>query len=167
VPALTLLALFCGVAVVVAARDEDEERREPSSAMRYGFAAGAVVVAAVAFVGLVGNIALTRAEAAVLRGDGEKAAGEARTARRWMPWSAGPLKTLGEAQVLVGRRDEGVATLRRAAAKDPDDWTIWLDLAAATRGAEQVRALARAAALNPRGPEIADVRTQAKGADGP
>jgi hypothetical protein len=168
VPALTLLALFCGVAVVAAARDEDEEQREPSSAMRYGFAAGAVVVAAVAFVGLVGNIALTRAQSAVVRGDGEKAAREARTARSWMPWSAEPLKALGEAQVLLGRRNEGAATLRRAAAKDPGNWEIWLDLAALTSGAESEQALDRAAALNPRGPEIADVRAQQEeGANGP
>jgi O-antigen ligase len=166
VPALTLLALFCGAAVVVAARSADEEEREPGPYLRYGLAAGAACVAMVAFVGLVGNIALSRAEAAVLRGDGQQAADEARRARRWMPWSAAPLKTLGEAQVLLGRRADGVETLRRAAQKDPGDWEIWLDIAAVTRGAERTRALDRAAALNPRGPEIADVRAQLGGADG-
>lgn len=168
VPALTLLALFCGAAVVVAARDEDDDERAPGPAMRYGIAAGAVVVATVAFVGLVGNIALTRAEAAVLRGDGQKAADEARTARRWMPWSAEPLKALGEAQVLLSRPAEGAATLRQAAAKDPGNWEIWLNLAAVTRGAERKRMLQRAVALNPRGPEIADMRAQLEDdADGP
>jgi hypothetical protein len=168
VPALTLLALFCGVAVVIAGRHEDEEAKVAARAVRYGIAAGALCVAAVAFVGLVGNIALARAEKAVLRADGQKASGEARTARRWMPWSAAPLKALGDAQVLLGRRAEGVATLRKAAAKDPGDWRIWLDLAAVTQGAEQRQALDRAAALNPRGLEIADARMHLEGgADAP
>ncbi len=83
-----------------------------------------------------------------------------------MPWSAQPLQAQGDAQVLLGQKTEGVATLRRAAAKDPGDWEIWLDLAATTTGAEREAALDRAAALNPLGPEIADARAEDGGADG-
>ena len=46
--------------------------------------------------------------------------------------------------------------LRTAIRKDPQNWDRWFDLALATTGAEQRRALERALALNPHSPEIAE-----------
>jgi len=166
VPALTLLALFCGAAVVVAARGEDEEEQAAGPALRYGIAAGAVCVAVVAFVGLIGNIALARAQTAVAREEGIRALDNARTARRWMPWSAKAIQVEGDALLLLGRDAEGVATLRKAAAKDPGDWELWIDLAWAAIGPARQTALQRVEALNPRSSEIAEVRAADGGSGG-
>jgi len=166
VPALTLLAVFCGVAVVVAARGEADREREPGPALRYGVAAGAVAVAVVAFVGLVGNIALSRAQTAVAREEGARALDNARTARRWLPWSARAIQAEGDALLLLGRKPAGIATLRKAAAQDPGDWEIWIDLAWATTGVARQAALERAAALNPRSPEVAELRALHGGSGG-
>jgi hypothetical protein len=42
-----------------------------------------------------------------------------------------------------------VEAYRRALAKDPDDWTIWVGLAGITTGAEHAHALARLRVLAP------------------
>ena len=70
-------------------------------------------------------------------------------AHRWAPWSAQALKDLGDGRLLLGEKRSGLAALRAAAAKDPGDWEIWFDIAAATDGSAHRRALARAKALNP------------------
>jgi O-antigen ligase len=161
-PAVTLLALFVGAALVAAAR-RGEPRPEPMRRpVRLALGAAAFVVAAAAFVGLIGNIELARSSAAILDGAGAKAASDASAARSWAPWSADALLDLGEGRVLAGSKRSGLAAMRQAAADDPGDWTIWFDLAAATSGAEHRAALARAKALNPQSPEIADVVAAAK-----
>jgi hypothetical protein len=78
-------------------------------------------------------------------------------ARRWAPWSAQALIDLGEGRVLVGSRRSGLEAFGEAARKDPGDWEVWFDIAAATSGAAHRAALARAKALNPESPEIAAV----------
>ena len=48
-------------------------------------------------------------------------------------------------------RERGTAreAYRRAAAKDPGDWELWLQLLSLSRGDERARALARLTVLNP------------------
>jgi Flp pilus assembly protein TadD len=72
-----------------------------------------------------------------------------------MPWSARPWQLRGEAETARHRLAVARADLRKAAAKDPADASIWLDLALASSGAERARALAEAARLNPLDPVIA------------
>jgi hypothetical protein len=67
------------------------------------------------------------------------------------------LVALGQGRILAGSRGSGLEALRQAAADDPGDWGTWFDIAAVTTGAEHRAALARAEALNPLSPEIADV----------
>ncbi|MGZ6668703.1 MAG: O-antigen ligase family protein, partial [Solirubrobacteraceae bacterium] len=165
-PAVTLLALFAGAAIVTAARRHDPEQRPLGRPARLALAAGAGLAAAAAFVGLIGNIALSRADDAVLHGQGRIAATQGAKAHRWAPWSAQALKDLGDGRLLLGQKRSGLAALNAAAAKDPGDWEIWFDIAAATDGSARRAALARAKALNPYSPEIADVTSAAAGKGG-
>ena len=48
----------------------------------------------------------------------------------------------------------------KAIARDKRNWQLWLELAWASRGADQRRALAEASRLNPLSPEIADYRAR-------
>src|SRR2546421_209255 len=63
-----------------------------------------VVVAAAGFaaVGLVGNTALSRSDAARQNHDWTRAADDARRAKMWMPWSPRPWEALGRAQLGAG-----------------------------------------------------------------
>ncbi|MGZ4360047.1 MAG: O-antigen ligase family protein, partial [Gaiellaceae bacterium] len=164
-PVVTLLALFAGGAIVTAARRSDSEGQPLGRPARLALGTGAAFVGAIAFVGLIGNIALSRADDAVLHGQGRPAAARGATAHWWAPWSARALEDLGDGRLLLGQKRSGLAALRAAAAKDPGDWQIWFDIAAATDGSAHRTALSRAKALNPYSPEIADVE-QAAAANG-
>ncbi len=158
VPAVTLLALFAGAALVVAARGESQAAATPlGRRARITVGALAGLAAVVAFVGLIGNIALARSETALVNGKGKVIVAEAKRAHRWAPWSAEALRDLGEGRILTGQRQAGLADLRDSAAKDPGDWETWYDLASATSGPERAAAVARLKALNPAGPELAQL----------
>jgi hypothetical protein len=153
-PAVTLAALFTGAALLVAARRPATgflERRG-----RVVVLVGTVPLAAFAFVGLRGNQAIAAAEDAI-RGDSDLPAviAGSRRAARWAPWSDRPWQLRGDAELEHHRLRAARADLRRAAAKDPADWSIWLNLALASSGPERRHALAEAARLNPLDPVIA------------
>ena len=63
---------------------------------------------------------------------------------------------VAEGQYAQGDLAGARASLRRALDKDPDDWQLWFNLAAASRGRKRVEAIDRARRLNPLSPEIAD-----------
>ncbi len=153
---VTLAALFCGLACLLAAREE----REPpvlATRARIGIGVAVAVLGAAALFGLVGNSALGASDSAAQSSNWASAEQHARTAIRWQPWSAAGWQRLGEAQIgahdLAGAR----LSLAGALAKDSNDWTTWLDLVAATRGKAQLAALVQASRLNPLSPEIAQI----------
>jgi cytochrome c-type biogenesis protein CcmH/NrfG len=154
IPAVTLAALFCGAALLAAARTGHESRLQ----WRLPVLGLILVVAAFAFVGLRGNRAVAASEAAANGGNLPAAIDHARTAARWAPWSARPWQLLGEAESRQNRLGAARADLRKAAKKDPDDWSIWLDLALASTGRERRHALAEAFRLNPLDPVVASFR---------
>jgi hypothetical protein len=151
---VTLTALFIGLACVLAARDREREARSLSPSTRFGMAAVLVALSGFVVVALLGNAAAGVAAAAARDGNFESAERHARTAIRWAPWSAVGWKELGEAQLSSGL--DARYALRKAIAKDPSDWVLWLDLASAERGAARRAALAHARELNPLSPEIRD-----------
>ena len=110
------------------------------------------------FVMHAGNTALARSESALERGELEQAADEARTARRWLPWSFEPWHRLGEAQLAAGDVRAARASLQEAIERDPRNWSLWYSLAVASGGQSRTEALGRAVALNPRSPEVAELR---------
>jgi hypothetical protein len=157
-PVLTLLALACGATLITAARGDSVPPVRPS------LRAGAVVVASLigigSFLGLVGNLEVSRASSALRAGDWFIAASRAQAAERWQPWSPEPLRLLGEARLAQGRRDDARRAFAAAVAKDGADWRLWFDLARAARARERTPALARASMLNPLSPEIAEFRAE-------
>jgi hypothetical protein len=171
--AVTLTALACGAALVVCARASREGAAAPpaSRALLIGLLVG---VGAFSFVGLVGNRALTSSVTAVRAADRARALGhsrlasarwsqaeeQARRAQRWAPWSTGSWVALGELQLDRRQRAAAAASFRRAIAMEPDDWSLWYDLARAARGRAQRAALRRAARLNPLSPEVSGLRDQ-------
>ena len=155
VPAVTLLAVFAGAALVVAARGESQTAARPlGQTVRVMIGALAAVAAVVAFIGLIGNIALGAQRAGAARRQGQGRRLEAKRAHRWAPWSAQALRDLGDGNILIGNKRAGLADLRRAAAKDPGDWATWYDLASTTSGRAHALAVARVRALNPAAPEL-------------
>ena len=154
--AVTLAALLVGVALVAAAR-----RGEPSPlglGGRVPVVAAAVAVGALAFVVLVGNLKLARSQHAAAKRDWSRAAGEARSASDWAPWSSAALQALGRAQRRLGQPAAAAATLREAVRKDPRNSDLWYELSLATNGAASERAFARSVRLDPYGFDAKDRR---------
>ena len=106
----------------------------------------------------MGNRAQAAALDASLAGRWSDAESHARTAVRWQPWSSDARMLLGRALGGEGRLAAARATLRRAIERDPDEWTLWFELARWSDGAAVTRALDRAAALNPTSVEVAQFR---------
>jgi O-antigen ligase len=148
---VTLAALACGAALLLAARGEEAPLARPQRALGIALA---VVAGLVALVGYAGNRAEASAADAL---DGSKlsaAASDARHARRWEPWSSEPWRLLGEAQLQAGEVGQARASFLRGLENDRGSWELWFDLALASRGHQRQAALGRVAALNPLSTEL-------------
>jgi len=148
--ALTLLALACAAALLVAADRRDDVRPALSPVARIGGISVAVVLLVPAFIGLAGASALDASDAALAKGQYASAASQARKAARWWRWSPQPWQKLGEAQAQEGDYIGAQSSFRRAISKDGRDWTIWYDLSTVTSGGASARALREVSRLNPR-----------------
>jgi hypothetical protein len=146
-PAVTLAAFLCAGALVLGDR---RSGRVAGTRFRAVTVAAVVSAGALVGVGLLGNSALGSADSALKAGAWRDAAADANRARTWMPWSPQPWVALGRAQLGVGSTAAGRASFEKAVSMDSGDWALWVDLARATRGAEQRRALGKALALYPR-----------------
>jgi O-Antigen ligase len=155
---LTMTALLCGGALVVAARASEQPAGTLTVPGRAAALALVVPLVAFAFVLQVGNAAIASATRAADRGDAARATAQGRRAKEWNPWSYQPWELLGEVQLSRGDLRAARQSFRTALAKDHANWSLWLDLAKATRGRTRRQALARAAELAPRSPEVAELR---------
>ena len=160
IPAVTVAALLCGTALLAWSRDHSTGEERVSGRRRRVALALALPVVAIALVAHVGNRAIAASEEATLRGEPARAAEDARRARAWAPWSHEPWQRLGEAELALGRNRAARASLHRALELDPENWRIWYDLAAASRGEARAVALARAKRLNPLSPEVDELLTE-------
>jgi O-antigen ligase len=150
-PAVTLAAVFCAATILLAGRRGGAAPPRPlSQSLRWSMAAAAVVVAVLATVGLIGNTALSRSRAALVRGSLSTAATDARRARALMPWSPQPWEALGTAELKAGLLADARKSFRKAVTLDPGDWALWSQLAAVTVGAERTHAQNEVAVLYPR-----------------
>ncbi len=153
-PAATLTALFCAVALL-RARRRDAHSGEPGMT-RWPRAAGLVVVGALtafALVGLLANSAVSAAEDAARDGRWREAERQALRAAEWAPWSAEAWRLAGEAQLAQARPQDARGSFREGIERDELDWHLWLDLALASDGAARQRAKAEALRLNPLSPD--------------
>ena len=145
-PATTLPAFICAGSILVAGR--------VPGAVSAGRRQSLLVVAALAVgivgtLGLVENRALVQSSDHAQRGDYGQALTLARRARWLAPWSSDPWSQIAGIRIAQGRRTAAVDAYRHAVAKDPNDWTLWLGLAAQSRGSERARAVARLRVLAP------------------
>jgi O-Antigen ligase len=147
-PAVTLVGLLSGAALLLAAR---RSFRSPPlrQSVRLSGVALAVALSLAAVVGLVGNMDLSKSDSARRHGDWASAASAANTARSWMPWSPAPWEALGRAQLGAGFPADARRSFRKAISKDRGDWELWYRLAGASKGATRRHALVEAARLYP------------------
>src|SRR6185295_13037513 len=151
------------IAIIVEARRREEEtRRRSSTGLRVGVLGGVAVLAAFSFVGLIGNVAVSRSESALDDLRYGAAIDEAKHAKFWAPWSAEPWRLLGETQMTVGDFKPARASLLKAVSKDRQNWDLWLSLALASEGAAQRQALAEAERLNPLSDEVKQIKDSLK-----
>jgi len=153
IPAVTLVGVSCAAGLLVVARPEDAERAPPTR-VRMGLGALLVPLLVAGLVVHVGNRAADRSQSALDTGNDARAVTDARRARTWMPWAAQPWRLLGEAELAAHRDGAARTSLKRALARDPDNWITWYDLSTVTTGTARVSALARARRLNPLAPEL-------------
>jgi O-Antigen ligase/Tetratricopeptide repeat len=146
-PGVTVAAILCAGAVLAAARGRG--RTGPATWTRWTLLVVALGVGTAALLGLLGNRALARSSDALRKGNVAAAAAAAEDARHWAPWSAQPWKQLASVRIAQGDRAGALTAYRKAVAKDPRDWELWLGLTSVSRGAERARALARLAVLDP------------------
>ena len=147
-PAVTLAGLLCGCAILLAARS-GSTRRPLLPPLRWATAGVAVVAAAFAAVGVIGNAALSRSHSALQRGDAVAASADARRAHSLMPWSPAPWQALGKAQRAANLTADARTSFRRALTLDGGDWSLWADLATVTSGAQRRHALRQIGVLFP------------------
>lgn len=156
-PVITLTGLGCGVAVLALARRPLTTLS--STRARVAVALGILPLVAAAVVIHLGNGAQVAADSALAADRLDEARREAERAHRWMPWSSEPSRVRGEVALADGEVSEARRSLRHAARLDPDDWTVWYELAIAEEGDAAARALERALELNPLSPELSDFLT--------
>jgi len=159
-PVLTLAALGCGGAILVAARRKAPVWR-PSMLVRIGILGGAAALCGFAFVGLVGNVAFERGVEAASVGSTTSAKAQARRAKDWMPWSGEPWRLLGEVARAEGDVVLARASFRHGLERDPHGWGLWVGLASTSRGRARVHAVEQATRLNPHAVEVAVLRRRA------
>src|SRR5262249_34477379 len=151
-PAVTVAALACGVALLLAARGA--ETPQLGRAPRIAAVAAAAALVLVALFGFVGNRAEQASADALDAAQLTSAAHEARQARRWQPWSGTPWRLLGESQLQAGEVERARSSFLEGLEHDRGDWELWLDLALVSRGEARRAALARVAELNPQSTEL-------------
>jgi hypothetical protein len=148
-PLVMIVGFTCGAALLLAAR-----RRPPrplNRAVRFGLLSAVLATGAFALVGLIGNSAYERAEAAQEEGRLTEAREQARKATRWAPWSAEPWKLRAE---LGATQAAARGYLLEAIAAEPNDFESWLALSYVTEGRERRRAIRQARRLNPLDPGV-------------
>jgi hypothetical protein len=146
-PGVTIAAILCAGALVVAARRRSAVA--PQAPARWALFALASVTGAAALFGLLGNRALARSAHAVHARNFDAAVAAAADARRWAPWSSAPWAELAFIRHIQGDRSGERAAYRQAVVKDPRDWELWLGLLSVSHGAERTHALERLSVLNP------------------
>ncbi len=152
-PAVTLAALACGVALITSAR-ELPVRRSLVRSDRLALVVPAVALAAVVAFWHAGNGALAESERAMGRSDFLAARLAAERAGRLAPWASAPRGALAAADLALGDTPDARESAEAGLDRDPLDWRLWFLLSAASNGSARERALARSAQLNPLSAEV-------------
>ncbi|MEJ7785973.1 MAG: O-antigen ligase family protein [Solirubrobacteraceae bacterium] len=157
-PAITLVALLCAVALLAAGQGRSAPAPMLTPRGRAAGLAATVAIALFALIGLFGNHALAQSDRALHASDPRGAQEAARSAARWAPWSAEAHHAWARAAAGLGLGERATEHLRTAVRMNPYNWRIWFDLGTVTSGQERRRAFGEAAALSPLAPEISALR---------
>jgi len=156
ITAVGLVAFACAAALV-----STERTPELAPRLRRAGIAAAVLAGALGIWGIAMQVELTRI--ASNSGGVAGSARAAQTASDLQPWSTEPWQRLAGAEITAHEFADARVSLRRALALDRRDWTLWFDLAQASTGKAQARALTRALALDPLEPEVVALQQSVKG----
>jgi len=96
---------------------------------------------------------LTIAGLLALAGNVALDSGDPQRALRFAPYSSEAWKAIGASRCAAGDTRGAAAAYRKAVELDPNDWRAWTELAPLVHGEPRRLASARAARLNPLGPE--------------
>ena len=131
-PAVTLTALACAAALLASADDRDALLLSPRT--RAAGTIAALLLAVVAFVGVVGASALAASDRELAKGSYTDAASQARKAARWWRWSPQPWQQLGDIASEQGDDSAARGYYLKALSKDDRNWKLWYDLSTVTTG---------------------------------
>jgi hypothetical protein len=140
-------ALLCGAALIAAGRGGP--RMIPPVARGGGFVLAAALIL-LATTSVLASARLDAAQSALGRGDLNRGATDARSAKRFAPWSTRALEVIAAVRLDQGRRGEAREAYRAIVRRDPRSWIAWAHLADVTTGAERTHALEVARSLYPR-----------------
>jgi hypothetical protein len=147
-PAVTVVGLACGVALLLGARRGGAEVGAYSH-VKWPAIAGCIAIGVLSVGGLLGNRSISDAETALGARHWQSALTAARTAAREAPWSEQPYLIAGSAHRGLGARAAAARDFRKAVARSPLDWDAWYSLAATTTGREHAQAISMFRRLNP------------------
>lgn len=150
--AALLAGVFLGAALLGVARS-DTEPLSLTALPRAVMAPALVALICLGAVTWAGGTFTSRAADHLRSARWAAALNDAGRAHRLAPWSSEPWRLRGEAQLALGRRDEALASFRKALERDPDDVVLWRALERVVSGAELRLARERVAQLDPRGLE--------------
>jgi hypothetical protein len=122
--------------------------------VRWTLAATTVALVICAAVTLQGNRLVSDAAFNVGQGRYPSAIVDANSARAWLPWSYEPDSWAGEAELQAGNPTAAARSFRQAVGFDDHNWRLWFNLARATTGVEQRRAITKVRLLYPLSPEL-------------
>jgi cytochrome c-type biogenesis protein CcmH/NrfG len=125
-PAVTVSALICAIALLASARSNESSPTKPVAVA--ASVAASLAAAAVMGLALVGNIALSRAGSAARTTSWADSIRLAQSAARWQPWSAEPKLILGEAELSAGKPRAARRSFERAVQLAPQNWQVWYEL---------------------------------------
>jgi len=145
-PTVMLAAVACAGALLLGGPGR---RVYVSARARGAILAAVATVAAFTLSAYRANAAADDSAAAAAAGDYRTAVARARTVTRWSPWASSGWRLLGEAQLARSDRARARRSFGVGLRKDPEEWSLWYDLAVASEGQARRRAVARALALNP------------------
>jgi hypothetical protein len=158
------LVAFAALAVVVAGENDATPARRPRPSRRATTLGAATVLTAWLAACAAALPLLTQVEIGASQDDARNgltlsALQTAKAAVALQPWAASPHLQLALVTEQAGRLEDAEKTIRRATARAPGDWHLWLVAARiqAKRGevAAARRSLRRARSLNPRSPLFA------------
>jgi O-antigen ligase len=146
-PVLVGSALVIAATLVVA--DAGRSAIRIRGATRVLGAAAALIAAVFVVAAWAGNNHVVAAEGRMVAGDADGAVAQAKRARGFVPWASEPWLVIADSRTRNGDAGGARIALREAVRRDPNDWTLWIRLAAVAHADERALAVRRALALNP------------------